>query len=192
MNQTRKVFQTSILLLALSLNSFATSEPKKPISEENRLEITNQTHASKPFSLTKNDIAIGKKTLLNVLKNVVNKSNPEAKKPGVLGWVLLGLGFAIFLFASILIGGLIMLVGLIIVLVQLGQQPAKTDPNLKTTTEKPAETALEDVVYLKNGTVIRGKIMEQTPNVSIKIQTADGNIFVYKMEEITKISREAR
>ncbi len=48
-----------------------------------------------------------------------------------------------------------------------------------------------DVVYLKNGGVIRGMIIEQTPNVQIKIQTKDGSIFVYKMDEIEKMAKES-
>ena len=47
-----------------------------------------------------------------------------------------------------------------------------------------------DVVYLKNGGRLQGEIIEQIPNVSIKIQTKDGNVFVYKIEEIEKITRE--
>lgn len=47
-----------------------------------------------------------------------------------------------------------------------------------------------DVVYLKNGGLMKGLIIEQIPNVQIKIQTKDGNIFVYKMEEIEKITKE--
>jgi hypothetical protein len=47
-----------------------------------------------------------------------------------------------------------------------------------------------DVVYLKNGSIIRGIIIEQTPNVSLKIKTGDGNIFVYKMEEVEKLAKE--
>jgi hypothetical protein len=49
---------------------------------------------------------------------------------------------------------------------------------------------LEEVVYLKNGSIIRGVIIEQIPNKSIKIETADGNIFVFKMEEIEKFTKE--
>ena len=49
---------------------------------------------------------------------------------------------------------------------------------------------LLDAVYLKNGSVIKGTITEQVPNVQIKIQTKDGNIFVYKFEEIEKMTRE--
>ena len=51
---------------------------------------------------------------------------------------------------------------------------------------------LQEVVYLKNGSVIRGSIIEQVPNRSIKIQTADGNIFVYEMSDVVKISKEQR
>ena len=48
----------------------------------------------------------------------------------------------------------------------------------------------EDVVYLKNGSIIHGLIIEQIPNVSIKIQTSDRNVFVFKIEEIAKITKE--
>ena len=41
----------------------------------------------------------------------------------------------------------------------------------------------EDVIYLKNGSVIRGMITEQKPNEYIKIKSGQ-NIFVYKVEEI--------
>lgn len=49
---------------------------------------------------------------------------------------------------------------------------------------------LEDVVYLKSGSIIHGTIIEQIPNVSVKVKTKDGNIFVYKIEEIEKMTRE--
>ena len=48
-----------------------------------------------------------------------------------------------------------------------------------------------DVVYLKNGSVIKGIIVEQIPNVSLKIQTADGSLFVYKISEVEKMTKEA-
>ena len=47
-----------------------------------------------------------------------------------------------------------------------------------------------DVVYLKNGSIIKGIILEQIPNQTIKIETADGSIFVYDMNRVTKITRE--
>lgn len=61
---------------------------------------------------------------------------------------------------------------------------------IASTTLAAAAQQLEDVVYLHNGSVIRGVIIEQVPNVSIKIETRDGNIFVYKMEEIAKFTKE--
>jgi len=49
----------------------------------------------------------------------------------------------------------------------------------------------EDVVYLKNGGVVRGIIIEQVPGVSLKIKTRDGNVFVYAMKDIQKMTKEA-
>lgn len=49
---------------------------------------------------------------------------------------------------------------------------------------------MEDVVHLKNGGLIRGIIIEQIPGESLKIQTRDGSVFVYPMDEIAKISKE--
>lgn len=55
----------------------------------------------------------------------------------------------------------------------------------------PAQQPMEDVVYLENGSVIRGTILEQTPGESLRIETRDGNIFVFDMEEVERITREA-
>lgn len=52
-----------------------------------------------------------------------------------------------------------------------------------------AQTNYEDVVYLKNGSIIHGVIIEQVPNVSIKIKSGP-NVFFYKMEEIEKFTKE--
>lgn len=48
----------------------------------------------------------------------------------------------------------------------------------------------QEVVYLKNGSVIRGIVVEQQPGVSLKIQTADGSLFVFQMSEVEKITKE--
>jgi hypothetical protein len=57
-------------------------------------------------------------------------------------------------------------------------------------TRSEEKRVLLDIVYLKNGSIIKGVIIEQVPNVSLKIETRDGSIFVYKFEEIEKIARE--
>lgn len=49
----------------------------------------------------------------------------------------------------------------------------------------------EDVVYLKNGSIIHGTITEEVPGKSLKIETKDGNVFVYKVKEVEKITHTA-
>ena len=44
-----------------------------------------------------------------------------------------------------------------------------------------------DVVYLLNGSIIRGTIIEMNKGRDIKIETADGSIFVYQMSEVDHI-----
>lgn len=56
--------------------------------------------------------------------------------------------------------------------------------------ELARENSYRDVVYLKNGSIIRGFIIEQSPNVSLKILTRDNNVFVYKIDEVDKITKE--
>lgn len=49
---------------------------------------------------------------------------------------------------------------------------------------------MQDVVYLKNGSIIRGMVVEQVPGKSIKVKTADGSVFVYAMDEVERIAKE--
>lgn len=49
---------------------------------------------------------------------------------------------------------------------------------------------MEDVVHLKNGGIVRGTIVEQIPGESLKIQTRDGNVFVFAMDEIARLSKD--
>jgi len=53
-----------------------------------------------------------------------------------------------------------------------------------------ADPQMEDVVYLKNGSIIRGMIVEQIPNEQLKIQTSDGSVFVFTFDEIERIAKE--
>ena len=53
-----------------------------------------------------------------------------------------------------------------------------------------AQNDLQDVVYLKNGGITRGTLIELVPDQHIKIQTVDGNVFVYQMSEIEKYVKE--
>jgi hypothetical protein len=47
-----------------------------------------------------------------------------------------------------------------------------------------------DVVYLKNGSKIRGTIIEQVPNKQLTIAMRDGSEFVYTFDEIEIIRKE--
>jgi len=49
-----------------------------------------------------------------------------------------------------------------------------------------------DVVFLKNGSIIKGIIIEQVPGQTLRIQTNDGSQFVYQISEIEKYGRELK
>lgn len=51
-------------------------------------------------------------------------------------------------------------------------------------------TETEDVIYLKNGGILRGKIIEITSGETVKIQTTGRNVFVIGMNDIDKITEE--
>ena len=53
-----------------------------------------------------------------------------------------------------------------------------------------AQSNLQDAVYLKDGSIIRGTILEQIQAVSVKIETADHSVMVIKMAKIEKIVKE--
>lgn len=45
-------------------------------------------------------------------------------------------------------------------------------------------------VFLKNGSIIKGTVIEQVPDGDIKIQRNDGSVYVYPMSEVIKITKE--
>lgn len=59
-------------------------------------------------------------------------------------------------------------------------------------TYSSAQNDYTEVVYLKDGSIIRGIIIEQVPNASLKIKTADDSIFAYPMENVIKITKEKK
>lgn len=50
-----------------------------------------------------------------------------------------------------------------------------------------AYTSYADELHKRDGSIIKGKIVEVIPNETYKIQASDGSIFVVKTEEVTKI-----
>lgn len=63
---------------------------------------------------------------------------------------------------------------------------------LTATTLQAQDTAREDVLYLKNGSIIRGDILEYEPEGNIKIEIQGGSLLVYKTSEIIKVQKEPR
>lgn len=53
-----------------------------------------------------------------------------------------------------------------------------------------AQQAREDVVYLRDGSIIRGIIIRQIENESLTIRTKDGSQFVYPMNDVFQITKE--
>lgn len=113
------------------------------------------------------------------------KANQGLKIAGI---VLASVGFLLFLFISWLIGLIIMLLGLGLLIAGLN----KPSNNVGSNPQRKGEPTWQDVVYLKNGSVIKGVIIEQVPNDSLKIQTADGSVFVYEMDQVAKIAKEQK
>ena len=53
-----------------------------------------------------------------------------------------------------------------------------------------AQQDTRDVVHLKNGSIIKGRIVELVPAEQVRIETSDGSIFVFPMDEVLKIEAE--
>lgn len=104
----------------------------------------------------------------------------------VLGIIGFGWAISMFVFLDLVfLGVLVLIISLALI---IGSVFIGGGNNERKTTEENGE--LKDVVYLKNGSIIRGVIIEQIPNESIKIRTNDGSVFVYSTEEILKILKE--
>lgn len=50
----------------------------------------------------------------------------------------------------------------------------------------------EDVIYLKDGSVLRGEIIERNGEVSLRIETTCRNIYVVWMDDVEEIRKESR
>ena len=55
-----------------------------------------------------------------------------------------------------------------------------------------AQEEREDVIYMKNGAIYRGTIIEQVPNVSYKIEIAGGSVINVSANDVLKVTKEVR
>lgn len=69
---------------------------------------------------------------------------------------------------------------------QTTETTEETTETTESTDESSKETEEEDVVYLKNGSILRGEITEKNEEV-IKIKILGGSLFVFKMAEVKEI-----
>ncbi|MCH2022774.1 MAG: hypothetical protein MK207_09875 [Saprospiraceae bacterium] len=53
-----------------------------------------------------------------------------------------------------------------------------------------AQTNFQDIIYLENGSVIKGYVLEYNPKENIKIEILGGSILVYKASEVVKILKD--
>ncbi len=177
------------IFIILLLSSFTYIDKKggEQVKDKNvnSVSVTNSTTTNTTSVNPK--LSIKKSYVETLRKSLYRPQDSNVNGTAILGGILIFVGLIVFLFASILIGSLLMLVGLILALGSLGSNNKGVE---KTKSKK--EEVLEDVVYLKNGSIIRGIIMEQIPNVSIRIQTENKSLFVYKMDEVLKITKEPK
>jgi hypothetical protein len=55
-----------------------------------------------------------------------------------------------------------------------------------------AQSGKHDVVYLKNGSIVKGSILVLDPEKFVKLKTRDHNIWVFEMKQIDSISRPVK
>ena len=53
-----------------------------------------------------------------------------------------------------------------------------------------AQSNTEDVIYLKNGGIIRGKITDREPTGKVKVELMGGSVFVFQASEIDSLKKE--
>ncbi len=78
------------------------------------------------------------------------------------------------------------------VLVLLIANPTSSKTALESdnkTLDLSAQLSDADVVYLKNGSVIRGTVVDWYPGSTVKIRTSDGSVFVYEMDDVERIGK---
>lgn len=53
-----------------------------------------------------------------------------------------------------------------------------------------AAQQIQETIYLRNGSIIKGQVVEQIPDSAIKVKAADGSLFVYNMADVERIVKE--
>jgi hypothetical protein len=134
-------------------------------------------------------------------KSVLNSADLKSSKRSIssesggsgtkgIGVFFLVIGIIVFLFVSVIGGLLLALLGLILVIA--GKSPSDRRNDVEEVVKEEKKIEYVEVLYLKNGSIIRGMIIEQIPNEQVKIKTGDGSVFVYTMDQVLKITKEPK
>ncbi|MEY4042381.1 MAG: hypothetical protein RL233_1912 [Bacteroidota bacterium] len=133
------------------------------------------------------------KSVLNgtSLKSMKKSTSSESGGSGLrgVGVFFLIIGIIILLFVSIIVGLFLAVLGL--VLMSSGKSSDRRN-NEEEVVKEEKKIEYVEVLYLKNGSIIRGMIIEQIPNEQVKIKTSDGSVFVYTMDQVLKITKEPK
>ena len=121
----------------------------------------------------------------------INKLQVQANNASRGSNVLLGI--LLLIAAAYFFWNISMLIGVILFFIALFvMSSGKSKNRNKKDNSEDSDGKMVDVVYLKNGSVITGSIIEQIPNETIKIQTRDGSVFVYQYSDISRMTKEKR
>jgi len=166
---------------------------KQGTNDFSNLEVENQKLPLNAIKSTKNlEIKNARNIVSNLvkptIKNQVQANNASRGANILLGILLLIVAIWFFQNISMLLGLILFFVALFV----MSSGRGKNNNNNKATDNERNNSTLVDVVYLKNGSIISGSIIEQVPNENLKIQTKDGSVFVYPMSDISRITKEKR
>jgi hypothetical protein len=190
-------------LLQTPLQSHAYSKATAAMQQIQATKLIAPPVKEKQTSIIKHKVQAYKATVLNKIKNEGERRHGHPLEG--LGILLMLMGAFIVIFISILIGGVIMLGGLLFYLigVSLRNNAPVATPNRATVVDD-TETLLPrtnspiandnpkpnpaykyaDVVALKNGSVIKGEIIEMNIDGEVVIETSDGVYYKYRKDEI--------
>jgi hypothetical protein len=197
----KKIIHFMIIFAFLATsNSLSAFESVKP---DNKIEYNNSELRLASTNFSENSESTSKEQIVKVKKkgkrSALKKHRPQGDNSvsGVfifLTIIFTVLSIIIFLVLNWVIGLLLAIPAVLFLILSVvtRSKPETTEKsNSKPeTTEKSNIGTYREVLYLKNGSIIKGIIIEQIPNVSYKIETGDGSVFIYKFEEVEKITKE--
>ncbi|MFM2387849.1 MAG: hypothetical protein RL660_2606 [Bacteroidota bacterium] len=186
MKKTTNIFLLLAFVFCCSFGYKASSisSHEKPVYSSTEASLTQDRKRTSKHNLTRVDASLDES---NALVRKPDSDEERANVYNTIGVLLSIIGFGVFLFASILIGLVMIVIGIILLL-----SGASANKAAKAKRQQASKDNLQDVIYFKNGSEIRGTIIEQVMNDYVKIQTADKSILVFKHDEILRIAKEAK